>query len=451
MAVRIYRTTGTPTLNTKHTISMWVKRSKLTYGDCFLIDGYKDGNNRFKLNFDSADKLELYNTDGGSYVYQFRTNRQFRDTSAWYHLVIRVDTTQSTTADRVRIYVNGVQETSLATNTQPSQNDATNVINESGTTLSIGDYQGGGNAFDGLMTHVHFVDGTSYAPTTFGETDTTSGIWKPKTAPSVTYGNNGFFLKFENSGNMDLDSSGNNLSFTTSGTLTQNVDTPSNNFATWNPQINNGISGNWSNGNTTIAPNGDTPNLYAPITIPVSKGKWYSEHMITGGNGYGSLGLAGASNIASIFITGQEPGETSPSFAFRCTNGGIKMNGTNTTYGSAPGTSDAILGMAVDIDNKKVWYHINGTYVTYGGGVGNPASGTYGFDWSSLSDDFGWLIICGDSENSGYGNFKSNFGSGYFGTAAISSAGTAPSEGGIFEYDCPSGFQALCTKGINSF
>ena len=101
-----------------------------------------------------------------------------------------------------------LKKTSFNTYTDATQNDANNVVNESGATISIGDYQGGNNAFEGLMTHVHFIDGTSYAPTTFGETDSTSGIWVPKTAPSVTYGNNGFFLKFENSGNLDLDSSG---------------------------------------------------------------------------------------------------------------------------------------------------------------------------------------------------------------------------------------------------
>jgi hypothetical protein len=82
------------------------------------------------------------------------------------------------------------------------------------------------------MTHIHYTDGYAYDASTFGETDSTSGIWKPKTAPSVTYGTNGFFLKFENSGAMGTDSSGNSNTFTVSGTLTQNVDTPSNNFAT---------------------------------------------------------------------------------------------------------------------------------------------------------------------------------------------------------------------------
>ena len=272
-----------------------------------------------------------------------------------------------------------------------------------------------------------------------------------KTSPSVTYGTNGFFLKFENSGAMGTDSSGQSNTFTVNGTMTQNVDTPTNAFATWNPRMNSAEDGEWSNANLTIQPNGDAVQIYAPITFPLSKGKWYSEHMITGGNGYGSLGLSGASNISDIFRTGEEPGLTAPSFAFRCINGGIKMNNANTSYGSAPGTSDAILGMAVDIDNKKVWYHVNGTYVTYGGGVGDPAGGNYGFDWSSLSDDFGWLHVCGDSENNGYGNWKSNFGSGFFGTAAVASANADANGFGAFEYTVPSGYYAICTKNIKEF
>ena len=450
-STRIYRTAGSPTLNTKHTISMWFKRAKITYGDCFLMDGYQDASNRFKLAFDSSDRLELYNTHGGSYKYNVRTNRQFRDVSAFYHLVVRIDTTQASASNRVRVYVNGVQEESFHTYTDATQDDANNVVNESGATISIGDYQGGSNAFDGVMTHVHFIDGTSYGPTTFGETDTTSGIWKPKTVPSVTYGNNGFFLKFENSGNMDLDSSGNNHTFTTSGTLTQTPDTPSNVFACWNPEINNAEDGNWSNANLTIQPNGDASFMYAPITIPLAKGKWYSEHMITGGNGHGSIGFAGASKISDVFRNGNEPGNNSNTFAFRCIGGGIKMADANTSYGSAPGTSDAILGIAVDIDNQKFWVSVNGTYVTYGGGVGNPAAGTYGFDWSSLSDDLGWLMICGDSENNGYGNWKSNFGSGYFGTTAVASANADGNGQGAFEYAVPSGYYAICTKNIKEY
>jgi len=446
MAVRIYRTTGTPTLNTKHTISMWLKRSKLTYGDCFLIDGYKDGNNRFKLNFDSSDRLELYNTDGGSYVYNFRTNRVFRDTSAWYHLVIRVDTTQSTTADRVRIYVNGVQETSLATNTQPSQNDATNVINESGTTLSIGDYQGGGNAFEGLMTHVHFVDGTSYAPTTFGETDSTSGIWKPKTAPSVTYGNNGFFLKFENSGNMDLDSSGNNLSFTTSGNLTQNIDSPTNNFATMNPLDNYYASATFTNGNLTVATNSSNYSFNTG-TLWVNSGKWYFEAKMITGNGQTILGIS--SNTSSS--TSNYVGNSSNSYSYNMNGNSFQSGSEVSSYGATYTTND-IIGVAMDLDNNKLYFSKNGTFQN----SGVPTSGSTGTGAISITDPDSTVVgsytpAVGDGSASATETISFNFGSGFFGTTAVASANADGNGIGAFEYSVPTGYYALCTKNIKEF
>ena len=449
-SVRISRTPASGGNRKTFTFSAWIKRANLEdTTQTLLMAGDSNGNNNISVLHLKDNQIEFY-TWVGSYQFQVTTNRVLRDTSAFYHIVVAVDTTQGTAADRVKIYVNGTQETSFANSSYPSQNYDT-FINH--TVLhGVANYNAGSSQyFSGCMAHVHFTDGTAYAASTFGETDSTSGIWKPKTAPSVTYGTNGFFLKFENSGNLDLDSSGNNLTFTTSGTLTQSPDTPSNVFACWNPQINTDLTGNWSNANLSIAPNTDNVQIYAPITFPLSKGKWYSEHMITGGNGYGNIGLSGASYISNIFITGEEPGLTSPSFAFRCINGGIKMNNANTSYGSAPGTSDAILGMAVDIDNKKVWYSVNGTYVTYGGGVGDPAGGNYGFDWSSLSDDFGWLHVCGDSETNGYGNWKSNFGSGFFGSTAVASANADANGFGAFEYAVPSGYYSICTKNIKEF
>ena len=167
-------------------------------------------------------------------MYFIYTNRKFRDTSAWYHLVIATDTTQSTAGDRVKIYVNGVQETSFATSTIPNQNVQPHYLYNNMTKV-IGAYANGpANYFDGQMAHFHMTDGTAYQASTFGETDATTGIWKPKVSPSVTYGNNGFFLKFDNSANMGLDSSGNTNNFTVNGTIIQTKDTPSNVFASLN-------------------------------------------------------------------------------------------------------------------------------------------------------------------------------------------------------------------------
>ena len=186
-STRLSRTAGAPTLNTKYTISVWIKRAKLT-GDGFILDGYVDASNRFKFAFQSANKLEIWNSHSGSNTFQILTNRVFQDTNGWYNIVLSVDTTQATDTNRVKLYVNGVQETDLATNNSPAINEANNVINESGATISIGDYYSGSNAFGGCMSHFHFVDGTAYDASNFGSTDSTTGEWEINTSPTLTYG-----------------------------------------------------------------------------------------------------------------------------------------------------------------------------------------------------------------------------------------------------------------------
>jgi hypothetical protein len=439
------RAGGTPTSTRKFTISFWVKKSNIG-GDEFLVSTFSDSNNRMNVDFNSSNYITFICKVSGSIVIRKRPSRLLRDTNAWYHIVIAVDTTQSTAADRCKFYINGVQETAFSIDTNPSQNADLNVSGDH----FIGAYDNDGspaNFFGGLLSHVHYTDGYTYAASTFGETDSTTGEWKINTNPSVTYGTNGYFIMKDNGSVTDQSGQSNNFTLG-AGTLTSLQDCPSNVFATWNVIMNNAEDGIWSNGNTTIAPNGDATYLYAPTTIGVSSGKWYSEHMITGGNGYGMLGAISEDNITDGFRQQTGLGTLSNSFGFRCRDGAIRMASSNTTYGSAPGTSSAILGMALDMDNKKVWYHVNGTYVTYGGGVGNPGSGTYGFDFSSLSGDT-FFITCGDDTASGYGNFKSNFGNGIFGTATVSSAGTNASNIGVFEYDVPTGFTALSTKGLN--
>ena len=442
-STRIYRTAGTPTLNTKHTISLWFKRSRVGFGDTFIMDGYQDANNRFKLAFDSSDRLELYNTHSGSYKYNVRTNRLFRDTAAFYHLLIRIDTTQASASDRVRVYVNGTEEESFNTYTDATQDDANNVVNESGATISIGDYQGGNNGFGGLMTHFHFVDGTSYGPDTFGETDTTSGIWKPKTAPSVTYGNNGFFLKFENSGNMDLDSSGNNLTFTTSGTLTQNVDTPSNVFATLN-SLQPNMVGVPTNGNLTYA-NPSSGQRHIPSTLAVSSGKWYVEVKcnVVGGD-YPQVGIFDT-DIA--FDTATYIGSTANGYGLSSTGHIWNSNSQQVNTGTTWTTGD-ILGIALDLTNDKIYWHKNGTYVSNGTGTGNPSTGTNGY---SITADKTWYFTNSSNGSGGSPSFSFNFGSGYFGTTQVSSSNADANGHGLMEYAVPTGFYTLNTKNIKEF
>ena len=209
-STRIYRSISSSGTTTKATFSAWVKRSGLA--EAFLFYSIENANNNFRIRF-NPEVLNIEVKQGSSNIGVLNTNRVFKDTSAWYHIVVALDSTQSTADDRMKLYVNGVQETSFQSRTNPSQN-ANMSVNEAGTQY-VG-AQDTSNYFDGSLAHVHYTDGYTYAASDFGETDSTSGIWKPKVAPTgITYGTNGFFLKFENSGNMDLDSSGNNLSFTT--------------------------------------------------------------------------------------------------------------------------------------------------------------------------------------------------------------------------------------------
>src|SRR5210317_757029 len=284
------RSNGTPTSQQIFTFSAWVKRSGLnpSGNNMQFFSIYNDTSNRMDFRFQTGDTIDFYHT---SSLGRLTTNRLFRDTNAWYHIVLRVDTTQATSSDRYRLYINGVQETSFSTETQPSQNAN---LGTNFSTFSIGDDSYGSSDYDGSMAHIHYTDGQSYAPTTFGETDATTGIWKPKTAPSVTYGTNGFFLKFENSGAFGTDSSGNGNTFTVNGTMTQTIDTPSNVFATWNPLVASYSAITLSNGNNKIVTGVSQEPVYINSTLGASSGKYYCEvkNLTPSGRGL-TIGISG--------------------------------------------------------------------------------------------------------------------------------------------------------------
>nr|BAR28448.1 spry domain protein [uncultured Mediterranean phage uvMED] len=439
-STRIYRTSGTPTNRKKFTISCWLKKSKLS-DDMQIVNFYEDASNRTQFSFNSSDQFDFIVKSGNTNTMRLKTTRLFRDPSAWYHIVMTVDTTQSTNTDRLKLYVNEEQQTSFATETYPSQNADATV----GGTHNIGAYDNGGSPtlyWDGLLTHLHYTDGYAYTASDFGETDSTSGIWKPKTSPSgINYGTNGFFLKFENSGNLDLDSSGNNLSFATSGNLTQNVDTPSNNFATINTLniVATGLT--VSNGNLSITGNTGDAWRSLPATFGVSSGKYYYECKIKSFNTGLHLGIIDYSQVPNSNAYAYQ---YSRAYMYK-DDGNKANNNSSTSYGNSFTTND-IIGVALDLDNGKIYFSKNGTYQN----SGDPTSGATGTG-SAFDITSGYDYTPVFSTNNTADQIEYNFGQGYFGTTAVASAGTAPSEGGIFEFDCPNGYQALCTKGINSF
>ncbi len=428
------RTFGSAGNRKTWTWSAWVKRSSIG-GTQNLLNAGHGSTPWFTLTFNS-DKINFAQTSGSSA--SWTTSSFFRDTSAWYHIVLAVDTTSSTStmngssSDRMRLYVNGTQHT-VTSGTIPSQNSDLQVNQAIEHRMGTAPY---GNAFDGLMSHVHFIDGTAYTPSAFGETDSTTGEWKINTSPSVTYGTNGFFILKD--GNSVTDQSGNSNNFTVGGgTLTKTEDSPSNVFATGNPLLNKG-NPTYSNGNNTCSASGSSWKS-GLSTIGASSGKYYFEYKWVSDSGspkYNMVGIANVDNIANSGSTSTH--DLANSYLYE-QGGPIFTSGSGTTFGNTYTVGD-IIGCAVDLDNNKIYFHKNGTYQA----SGNPSSGTYGYTINAGTYYLGASLY---SNGTSIGNF--NFGNGYFGTTAVSSAGTNASNNGIFEYDVPTGYTALSTKGLN--
>jgi len=431
------RSNGTPTSQQIFTFSAWVKRSGLnpSGNNMELFSQYNDTSNRMDFRFQTGDTIDFYHT---SSLGRITTNRLFRDTSAWYHIVLRVDTTQATSSDRYRLYINGVQETSFSTATYPSQNAN---LGTNFSTFSIGDDSYGSGDFDGCMTHIHYTDGQSYDATAFGETDATTGEWKIKTSPSVTYGNNGFFILKD--GNSVTDQSGNGNNFTVGGgTLTNTEDNPSNVFCTLNPLSTSptGIGSYFSNGNNTlIAPTGAPYDIACGSTLGVNSGKWYWEVKYTDSDpsGFQAAGLGIYDSELAINTFGNLRSVSNSKSVIWDVRHDLWVNGSDTGDDYTV-TSGSILGFALDLDAGTLKIHENGTYYNSGNAV------TSAIDTSKT-----YLILASANGGSNYASLFFNFGNGYFGTTPVSSAGTNASGNGIFEYDVPTGYTALSTKGLN--
>ena len=431
-----------PTLQTKVTISYWCKRSGLgSWGNGGLAGGNSTAttaNNNWQCGFIDTDKFYLWNNDVSMNLI---STRRARDTNAWYHVVWSLDSTQSTAADRAKLYINGVQETVFDTANYPTQNGSFAMC-RNGNFLRIGRYantSGTDYYFNGLISHFHIIDGTTYQASTFGSTDSTTGEWKINTSPSVTYGNNGvFMLKDDASVN---DDSGNGNNFTASGTLTKTEDCPSNVFNTNNWLITQSANGNHSYGNTNWSTGAASWRMTIG-TIGATSGKYYAECQVygSGGNVHWMNGIVSLDQETAH--TNQYGGGDSGKLGVSYNWDGQKyVNGSNSNYGASYGNND-IIGIAMDLDNRKIYFSKNGTWQN----SGDPTSGSTGtgaIDIPSSTDVYTFAFAAHNS------SMNCNFGNGYFGGTAVSSAGTNASNLGIFEYDVPSGYTALCTKGLN--
>ena len=461
MATSIKRSKGSQSSLRIGTFSYWIKIAtppSISGGFQVYTNTVANDNNRGYWQYTSDGKWRMVdNDDGGTHI-QLRTNRLFRDPNAWYHFVVRIDTTQSTNTDRVRLYVNGVQETSFDQTDYPSQNTDLKIFEGGQTDREYMNriYGGSAQSANWYVSHFHYADGQSYGPDTFGSTDATTGEWKINTSPTVTYGNQGWFM-FKNDASLNDDSGNGNNWSSDSGTIQKSEDCPSNVFATMNP-LSSSPYATLTNGNTSVAGNNnaDTSNCFSTLSTGKT-GKYYIETKVTGYTGprpaFG-IGNDDNPNIGKNTVGGDThtggTNYTTPSFAYR-NDGAIKISGsTAATYSTF--TIGDIISIAVDMDNGASYVAKNGTWQN----SGNPASGaskTGAITTWTAGSISGFLISAdiyyGNTGDGNHADADFNFGNGYFGTTAVSSAGTNASNNGIFEYDVPTGYTALSTKGLN--
>ena len=441
------RTPGSAGNRKTFTISLWIKRANLV--DSRLISCYS-------ANSDTGNFELDFNNDTFRYVAwdtNFRvTNRLFRDTSAWYHIVTAVDTTDSTAGDRIKIYVNGVQETSFSSSSNPSQNFDTGFNQASTTRIGIASNSTNG-PFDGYMAEVVFIDGQALAPTSFGEFDSNSPtIWKPKDVSGLTFGTNGFYLEFkqsgtsQNSSGLGADTSGNDNHFAVNNltAVDQTTDTCTNNYTTMNPLQNYFGAQTYSEGNLkSVSPSG---NAAAPSnTFGVSNGRWYAEAKLTNQSSDQSL-IGISSNLAND--TDYHLGKGATSYGMYSSNGNYYVNnGSAQSYGTSYTTND-IIGIYIDLTSNKLYMSKNGTVMNSGTGISitDPASTQLkAYFFSGMQWD-----------NSGTCTWEWNFGAGT--TYAISSSNADDNGYGNFEYSpnitgdgAAKSFYALNTKNLAEF
>ena len=442
-STQLTRSIGSTGDRQKGTFSMWIKKSKTATEQVFYSH-YQDASNFLRARFNDTDTINV-NVKLSGTDYFANTNAVFQDVGAFYHIVWAIDTTQATAADRYKVYVNGTQQT-MASSNYPSQNENL-IMNISGDTQAVG-AMNSSTYFDGLMSYVAWTDGYTYAATDFGETDSSSGIWKIKTGPSVTYGTNGFFLKMDTS-SPGTDTSGNNNTFTASGTPTLTQDNASNNFATMNSLDNYWAGSTFTNGNLSIATvtGNDT---YNNATMGYSTGKWYWETKIIQSSTYDQVGITSKGSTASNqYMSSSLYSVVIKQDGNLWQNAGSGSGAVGGWSGTSWTTGD-IIGIAHDATNNKIYVHKNGTYMN----SGNPTTGSNGADTtaSSSTDTGVWLPGVGDEISSGTASqFALNFGNGFFGTTAVASSNADAAGHGLMEYAVPTGFYTLNTKNLNTY
>jgi len=447
------KTTGSDWNRVKWTASFWVKRGELgATSSNVRFFAASDPSYDFRVRFQgTGDTLAFYNSDSTGSCSQ-NSSAVFRDTSAWYHIIAVWDTANATAGNRQRLYVNGVEVTDFATDSQPAQNQKSvwgKTDDGSGTvTMGIGAqynyYSGFVQGYCGYMAEWHWVEGQALSPTDFGEYDEGSGIWKPKEYTG-TYGSNGFYLDFENASDLGADASGNGNNWTKNNITAANqaTDTPTNNFCTFNPLVRVNNTPTITEGGTKVIGGGGTWNQ-AFGTLGAKKGKWYYEVKIANS---GDTAFYGAStfpaegdNVSSgqlMYNTSFMVGSVaSPDYYYW--QNGSQVSNESTGWGSI--AQNDVVGIALDLDasTKTFTIYKNGTALS--GTLSQPVDLP-----TNMQDEFIFPMVV-QYEDSG-----DQYNLGGYTIMTISSAASDENGYGTFEYAPPTGYYALCTQNLAEY
>ena len=450
----------------KFTFSCWVKLGNISDHRCLFSAGDADAD-YVQFNITNVDTLQAYssNTFGedGSAT-NIKTNAVYRDPSAWYHIVWAIDTTEGTAADRIKLYVNGVRVTSFGTAANyPAQNTDNDVMGANSVEHFVGQFPNDTQSMEGYLSDFYFIDGTAYDADDFGETDEDSGIWKPKNA-SVTFGNNGFFLEFKQTGTgtagtgtIGADTSGNVNHLTSSDLASTDIttDTPTNNFCTFNPLDKTVLV--LSEGNTKASHSDANGGEQVRGTMGFANGKWYWEFQIgyeLNTNRYYPFGVALCTNTGRNPIeSGLKDTEAYSVTWYTDTSNNLVHEEVYNTLTSVTASEtypdeDDIVQFAIDADAGKVWVGKNNTWLDdASGNVGDPAGGNYPIhSYTVVAGDFIFPAIL----NVGSQGLTILLNTGN--PAFSISSGNADGDGyGNFEHAPPSGFFAICSKNLAEY
>ncbi len=433
--------------------SGWVKRTELvnaTDGGQCIFGSFTEGNEGVLLrwsreNSNYYDGIQVDIGQGGT-NYRSYTSSLYRDTSAWYHIVLAVNTRENTASDRWKLYVNGEQVTSWAQQQFPTADFLTSA-NLSGSKHTIGAYETGGTVYGkhcGYFADFHFIDAdqgnVTFLPTDFGEYDEDSGIWKPK-AYTGSYGTNGFYLDFSDSANLGDDASGNGNNFTENNITAadQATDSPTNLFCTFNPLMTQNNSPTISEGAMKSTGSGAWNQTWG--NMGVKNGKWYYEMKATNTSYTGYFGASttpaeGSNTTAAslMYNTSFMVGEAN-SIDYYYWQNGSQVSNESTGWGGY--SNNDVLGLALDLDSstKKFYLYKNGSLLN-SGGTDLP---------TNMQDEFVFPLYVQ------YENRQDELNFGGYTISSISSPATDANGYGTFEYAPPTGYYALCTKNLAEY